>query len=81
MPELNVGYHKTQCSLIFHRFNFHYAVVLRKLNPYENNRLYGTSALEFQYEALCAISSSFTLTSESCDSILSYFLIVCSTSI
>ena len=39
--EGNVRYYYFGVSSNFRRFNFQHAVAVRKLNPFENNRLYG----------------------------------------
>ena len=47
--EGNLQYNYFCVSSNFRRFNFRHAVAVRKLNPFENNRLYGN------YPAVCIV--------------------------
>ena len=58
--EGNLRYYYFGVSSNFRRFNFGHAVAVRKLNPFENNRLYGITFCHVSLAAKC-LSSGHTI--------------------
>ena len=60
--EGNLRYYYFWGGSNFRRFNFQHTVAVRKLNPFENNRLYGSARVGADYRIVIMIAITITIT-------------------